>query len=243
MKKYIILSILLTSICAFSATKKAVPSQDDHLAILRQNEKQLSTLISGFEVQTTTADGLQIELLNMNGVKKAELLKTKMEEYQEYTRYSFNNPFDKKLLELYIFEKIKPSILDNKEINSDADISEIRLNLMVLMDPAGKKTLKSKAQVFYKEVLVAEGSIEGNSAIKMTNDLSLNLKNCKMQEFKVTNNLLNSDKRSFDLQIKFAQNGKSIKQNLNVNLLNMKQTPKSLSDEEGNEDEATVDHS
>lgn len=187
---------------------------------------RLSTMISSFDV-TAQEDGLQVELSNMNGQKKSEFLTTKAEQFQEYTRYSFSNPFADQAygLDLYIFEKVKPTILDNRNDDGDADLSEVRVDVMILVDSATKKTIKSRAVVFYKDSLIAEGSVENNSQIRITDDLSSKMKNCKLDGVKVVKNLLGSEKRSLDIEVGYIQGKKMMRQVLNVSLLNMKQTP------------------
>jgi hypothetical protein len=254
MKKMILFLIIILPGIAFGSSQKVAP---DH----KGDQIALSKLISTFDILNEPT--LQIELMNMNGVKKTENLATKMEEYQEYTRYSFKNPFgnaneeskknEKYNLELYIFDKIKPSLQETKDLNaSDSDVTDLRVDLMVLMDAATKKTLKVKAKFYYKDFLIADGNVDNNSPVKITDDLNSKLKSCKIQELRVVRNLLGSDKRSLDLQIKFTQGEKQIKENLNINLLDMKQTPLNKKTEndleedqetEGNENETTTDRS
>lgn len=189
----------------------------------------LAPLISTFDLTTQSDGSLKIELQNVNGQKKSAELK-KIEEYTEFTRYALDNPFSAAVaphvLNLYVFSKIKPTMVESKDSTSaEEDLADLKLDLVVLLDSVSKKTLKTKGVFFYREHVVAEGSVDNNSQIKITDDLSGKVKNCKLQELKVTKNLLGSDKRSLDLEVRLAQSGKQIRQKLNVNLLNMKLTP------------------
>lgn len=187
---------------------------------------RLSTMISSFDVSSQET-GLQVELSNMNGQKESEFLTNKTEQFQEYTRYAFSNPFSDETygLDLYIFEKVKPTISDDRNDDGEADLSEIRVDVMLLVDSATKKTIKSRAGIFYKDSLIAEGSLENNSQIRITDDLSSKIKNLRLDGLKVLKNLLGSEKRSLDIEVGYIQGKKIMRQILNVSLLNMKQTP------------------
>lgn len=224
MNKFIMILIIIAPYVVFGSTKHVRSIQPQKIS--KASLSRLSTMIATFEV-TPQEKGLELELSNLNGQKKSEFLTTKTEQYLEYTRYTFANPFldQESKLDLYIFEKLKPSISDDRDDDSDTDLSEMYVSLIVLIDSATKKTIKSKAQIFYKDSLVGEGTVDNNSKIKISDDLSSKIKNCKLHELKVVRNLLGSDKRSLDFEVGYIQDKRLVKQKMNVSLLNMKQTP------------------
>lgn len=222
MNKLLASLIIISPIFGFGA----VSTKSKPVTLSSNDIAALSALISTFDV-SQDPQGLKIEIRNANGQQKPEILTTKTEEFEEYSKYSFFNPHQKNhKLDLFIFEKVKPSLLEDRDLNNSIDdISDLRFDLQVLVDAASKKTIKSKMVVYYKDLQVAEGGVEDNALIKITNDLSKQVKNGKLQEMKITKNLMNSYKRSMDLEVKYIQGNKLLKQRLSLNLQNIKQTP------------------
>jgi hypothetical protein len=198
------------------------------------NKASFSKFISTFELKELDEGHFDLEVQNVNGEKKKPDL-TKLEEYEEYVRYAFQNPFvnSSHILNLYVFKRLKPILVDAKDGGSlESEISDLYIDLAILMDSATKKTIHSKGSFYLKDTLVAEGSINGNANIKIVDDLSRKIKNLKLQQVRVTQDMLGTDKRSLNMELQVAQAGKQINQKLNVNLLNMKQTPvKKIEDE------------
>lgn len=218
----LILSVVFTSEISQAKPKRVQPAKVD--------KTSLAKFVSSFELSKKQDGSLKMEIQNANGQTKDVELQ-KVEEYTEFTRYSLSNPFaapsENHTLNLYIFEKVKPTVQESREaLSAESETSELRMDLVVLLDSVTKKALKTKGALFYKDNLVAEGSIDNNSQIKIIDDLSGKIKSYKLQELKVTKNLLGSDKRSLDFEVKIVQAGQQIKQKLNINLLNMKLTPK-----------------
>ncbi len=191
------------------------------------NKKSLQTFISTFDLIQTANGQLELTIQNVNGEKKkAEL--NKIEEYEEFTRYSLPNPFGSSshILNLYVFQKIKPTLQESKDSSTlEHDMSDLRIDLVVLMDGTTKKTVSSKGVFYHNNTLVADGTIDDNAKFKIIDNLSKKLRNLKLNEVKVTKDMLGSDKRRVDMELKVAQAGKQLSQKLNLNLLNMKLTP------------------
>jgi len=194
-------------------------------------------MIATFDI-SQDPQGLKVGIRNANGKEKSQILTSKIEEFEEYSKYSFFNPHQMNHeLDLFIFEKVKPNLLDDRDLNNTTDdISDLRFDLQVLVDAASKKTIKSKVVIYYKDIIVAEGGVESNSLIKITNDLSKQVKNGKLQEIKITQNLMNSYKRSMDVEVKYVQSNRLLKQRLSLNLQNIKQTPIVIETLEENEE-------
>ncbi|MES2769710.1 MAG: hypothetical protein V4596_11255 [Bdellovibrionota bacterium] len=254
MNKLLASLIIISPFVVFGAPKV---TKSTRTTLSEKDKASFGAIVSTFDI-TSEADGLKIDLRNINGQTKPEMLTTKVEDYEEYSKYSFDNPYlQNHRLDLFIFSRVKPNMLDDKDMaNSIDDISDLRFDLQVLLDSASKKTIKSKVVVYYKDNIVAEGSVDNNSEIKIKDDLSNKVKNCKLQELKVIKNLLGSYKRSLDLEVKYVQSGRSVKQKLNLNLQNIKMTPKKIETEteeneleeqdldlEGEENETSTTHS
>lgn len=198
----------------------------------------LSKLISSFSVQTTES-GLKLEIQNVNGEIKSEVLNKKSEEYKEFDKYTFGNPFainqagDIQKIDLYIFKKIKPALIDDKSsADIEADISEMSIDLMILADSSNKKMIKSNADFYFKDYLIASGNLDSSSQIKLHDDLNKKVKDCKLIELIINKNLLDSNKRLMDFGIKLVHEGRVVEHNFTMSLLNMKLTPVAEASEE-----------
>ncbi len=239
MNKLLASLIIISPLVVFGVPKV---TKSTRTTLSEKDIASFGAMVSTFDL-TPESDGLKIDIKNMNGQSRPEMLTAKVEDYEEYEKYSFDNPYLlNHKLDLFIFSKVKPNMYDDRDItNSIDDISDLRFDLQVLVDSASKKTIKSKVVAYYKDNVVAEGSVDNNSEIKIKDDLSNKVKNCKLQELKVIKNLLGSYKRSLDLEVKYVQFGRSVKQKLNLNLQNMKMTPKKIEIEKNELDEQDLD--
>lgn len=222
MNKLLAALIIMSPAAVFSAiSAKSTPVE------LSSNDiVMLSAMISNFDI-LDDPQGINIVIRNANGQGRSQILTSAVEEFEEYSKYEFYNPHQKNhTLDLFIFTKLKPVLLDDRDLNGSVDdISDLRFDLHVLTDTVSKKTIKSKVVVYYKDSVVAKGGVETNLPIKISNDLSKQIKNGKLQEIKITQNLMDSYKRSMDIEVKYVQSNKLLKQKLTLNLQNVKQTP------------------
>src|SRR5690606_2624460 len=115
--------------------------------------------------------------------------KSKIEEYQNFERYSFHNPFVKAdveslhIFDLYIFKDIKPTFVDNRDSSAIEDsASDLRFTIFMLVERATQKTIKSKTHIYIKDNLLATGDIESNAILKLATK-----KHPTLDKLKITN--------------------------------------------------------
>lgn len=204
------------------------------VALSEKDREILSGLISTFDI-VQEGEQLKVNIKNINGDEKAQALDVKVEDYEEYSKYTFNNPHqDSHTLDLYLFEKIKPTLVDNQDdINSEANMSDLRFDLHVLVDSATKKTIKAKTMIYFNDEVVASGAVENNYHMLIASDLSKKFKNYKLLGMQVIGNYIGSDKRAFDLEATYIQSEKRVAQKFRVSIQNMEATQRAmLGDEE-----------